>query len=127
MTSRAVVLIVCAVCSIALAAKKKPAPAPSASATTEAAIKKALDGAQEQVASCVVSGAPAGKWSLTAQIKLSITGAGQIMSLKIGLTPEPAGADKTRDCVEKVLRAVAFPKSNAPLINVDREWSFSMG
>jgi hypothetical protein len=110
-----------AVLLLLTAAKKKPAPkAPTPS--TESVIHKTLDSAQDKVAACVLDGAAAGKWTVTVKLKLTLNSAGQIMGAKVGVTPDAA---KTATCVEGVVRALTFPKSTGPIVDVDREWTFS--
>ena len=119
-------LVLCLASSVAWSAAKKKKPAvPPVDET--AAVRKAFDAQQDQVANCVVTHAPAGKWSLTVKVQATLNSAGQMMSLKLGLNPEPATPGPTRDCIDKVLRAAAYPKTAAPLINVDRDWTFTMG
>ena len=123
------VLLLCSLGEPAVAATKKtrkPVPAPVAQVSTEAEIRKALDGPQDKVAECVVSQAPGGAWSLTVKLQMTITGAGQILALRLEFAPELAWAPKTRACIESVLGEVVFPKSGAPLVNVERDWTFKM-
>ena len=46
--------------------------------------------------------------------------------LATGLTFDPSRSDKTKDCIDKVLRAITYPKSTAPMITVNHEWQFAM-
>jgi len=107
-------------------AKKAKKATPAANAAADAAIKKALDGEQQHIADCVVAEAPQGAWSLTVKAAVSINSAGQVMGTKISFEPAAGGSEKVRACVDKVLRAVSYPKSAAPLIDISREWAFAM-
>ncbi|MBL8954471.1 MAG: hypothetical protein JNK82_27075 [Myxococcaceae bacterium] len=102
-------------------AKKKT---PSSSAATDAAIKAALDAEQQKVADCVVSNAPPGAWSKTVTATVKINASGQVLSAEVKVEPDAPPA--TRECIEKVLRAIAYPKSPGPLTRISREWSFAM-
>ena len=123
--SLAIVLL--AAVAAAAPAKKKKRPEPPTPAAQQAAISKVLDGEQEKVAQCVLASAPDGEWSLDVHVMVTITGAGQLMSCRVVLDPERTGSSATSDCVDKVLRAAPYPKTTgAPLINIDRKWTFAM-
>lgn len=102
-------------------AKKKVTP-PAA----EAEVKKALDATQEKVGACVVSGAGAGAWTQVVKLKVVINGVGQVLSFDASLEPANDAASKTRACVEEAVRAAPFPKTHAPLVTVEREWTFKL-
>jgi hypothetical protein len=99
-------------------AKKKPPP----KSDVEASLRKALDSGQQKVADCVLSYAPDGAWSQTVKVKISINSAGQLMGSVVTMKPS---SDVARACIEKVVKALEFPKSAAPLITVEREWTFA--
>ena len=113
--------------SLCLAApKKKVAPVkPAANVATEVAIKKALDSAEEKVGACVLESAPPGGWTLVVKAKLTLNSAGQLMGTTLTFTPESSTADKTGRCIDGVLKALKWPQSAAPMINAEREWTFS--
>ena len=111
--------------AVAAPAKKKKADPPK-SAANEAAIIRVLDAEQDKVAQCVLAGAPQGVWTLNVHVAISITGAGQVMSSRVVLDPELFGAANTSDCVDQVLRAATYPATGAPLIVINRKWTFSM-
>jgi hypothetical protein len=123
------VLVVLLAASVALGApKKKVAPAkpkPVANIATEVAIKKTLDGAEGQVGACVLDNAGSAPFTLVVKAKLNINSAGQLLGSTVTLAPEGASAEKTRKCIEGVLQVLTWPKSTAPLVNAEREWSFS--
>lgn len=114
--------------ALALAApaggKKKTAKAPASTAAADAAIKQALDAEQQHIADCVVADAPQGAWAVTVKATVKVSSAGQVLSADVSF--EPAKAETTRACIEKVLRGIAYPKSPAPLTSITREWSFAM-
>lgn len=124
---RLCVLVSLVVASIAGAApkKKKPVPPkPAANIAMEVAIKKTLDGAEERVGGCVLENAPDGPIKLVVTAKVALNSAGQLMGTTIAMAPDGASAEKTRKCIDGVLQGLTWPKSNAPLINAEREWSF---
>jgi hypothetical protein len=120
-------------CLLATAAfagpKKKPkkAPAPTA-AVAEAAIKKALDDAQPQVGGCVLEGVEPGAktWTQVVRLKVSINGVGQVLTLDAALEPANTNAAKTKSCIEAALQKASWPTTHAPMVTVEREWTFSM-
>ena len=119
------------VASLALAAAPKKVAAPkvkpksAANVATEAAIKKALDGAAEKVGACVLDNAGSAPFTLVVKASLNINSAGQLLASTVTLTPEGPSAEKTRKCIEGVVQSLTWPKSNSPMVNAEREWSFS--
>ena len=119
-----VVSVVLGSLAIAAPKKKKPVPKPAANIATEVALKKTLDGAEEKVGGCVFENAPAGPFTLVVKAQLALNSAGQLMRTTISFVPDGASAEKTRKCIDGVLQGLTWPKSNAPLINAEREWTF---
>ena len=109
--------------AMVLAAPKKKQKAPPPSPAAEAEVKKALDTAQEKVGTCVVNGAGPGSWTRVVRVKLVLNGVGQVLSLDTTLEPPHP---QTRQCVEEAVRAVTFPRTHAPVVNAEREWTFRM-
>lgn len=98
-------------------AKKKNPSNPA----TDAAIKKVLDGEQERVSQCIVASAPPPPWEVKVSAKLTVNAAGQVLGVAV------AGAnDAQRACLEQLLKAVTFAKSQASVTTVSREWSFAL-
>lgn len=106
--------------------KKKPPLKPTAAKlATEAALKKTLDGVEGQIGGCVLDNAGPAAFTLVVKAQLTLNSAGQLMGTTITMSPAGAGAEKTRQCIEGVLEQLTWPKSVAPLINYEREWTFS--
>ncbi len=105
--------------------KKKPAPKPAANLVTEAAIKKTLDGAEEKVGQCVLEHNPGGGWTLVVKAKVALNSAGQLMGTTLTMTPDGPTGEKTKKCIDGVLQTLSWPRSQAPLVNAEREWTFS--
>ena len=116
--------------SIGAAPKKKkvppPPPQPPANIMLQVQLKKALDGAEEKVGACVMESAPAGAFSLAVRAQITINHAGQLMGTTLSFKPEIPAAEKMRKCLEGVLQGLTYPKSLAPLVNAEREWSFEV-
>lgn len=127
MVVRLLLLLALVFASLAVAApkKKKAVVKPAANIATEVAIKKALDGAEEKVGGCVLESAGPGAFTLVVKAKVSLNSAGQLMGSTVSLAPEGAAAEKTRKCIDAVLQGLTWPKSAAPMINAEREWTFS--
>lgn len=106
--------------------KKKAAPPPPPAA--EAEMKKALDATQAKVGGCVVAGVEPGvkTWTQVVKLKVVVNGVGQLMSLDTALVPENASAAKTKSCIEDALKAATFPTTHAPMVTLEREWTFAM-
>ncbi len=120
-----VVLAVLASVSLAAPPKKsKKAPRPPPAVVTELEVRLVLDGGQERVGACVLEGADDGPLHQVVLVKVTLNGVGQVMGAKVKLDPENAQATKTSECVEAVVRGLTYPKSGAPLITVEREWTF---
>jgi hypothetical protein len=120
--SFAVIVLLASLAMGAAPRKKEPA----AKSPNELAISKVLDAAQEKVSECVLATAPDGLWTLNVHAEISINGSGQMIACRAVLDPERKGAATTSDCVEKVLRATAYPKTGAGLVTISRVWTFSM-
>lgn len=123
-------LVLILLASVALAAppkkkRKPPPPKPAANVLMEVELKKTLDGAEEKVGGCVLESAGPGAFTLMARAKVTLNSAGQLMGTTVTLVPaETPGADKMRSCIESVLKELTWPRSSAPLINAEREWTF---
>ena len=120
----------CVSASLVMAApKKKKAPAPppktAANIATEVAIKKALDGAEEKVGACALEHGGPGNWTIVVRAKIALNSAGQLMGTTLTLVPEVAAAEKLRKCIDDILQGLTWPKSQAPMVNAEREWTFS--
>ncbi|MDP1827892.1 MAG: hypothetical protein Q8L48_31755 [Archangium sp.] len=122
-------LMVLLVASFALAAPKKKKvvvpPKSAANIATEVAIKKTLDGVEEKVGGCVLDHAGPAAFTLVVKAKIAINSAGQLMGTTLTTTPESPASEKTRKCIDGVLQTLAWPKSAAPMVNAEREWTFS--
>lgn len=121
------VLLCCLLAAVAFAgtkkkAKKAPPPKPP---SAEAELSKALDGAEGTVGGCVLEGTGAGSWTRVVRVKLTVNGAGQVLSSTVTLSPEEPNGAKTRACIEAALQTVTYPKGTGSLATADREWTFS--
>lgn len=104
---------------------KPPPPKTASTIATEVAVKKALDGAEAQVGGCVLENAGPDAFTLVVKAQLVLNSAGQLMGTTLSLTPEWPTGEKLKQCVDGVLKGLTWPKSVGPIVNAEREWTFS--
>lgn len=125
---RGSLVALCLLASLAVAGPKKKGKKPPAPVkpppTAEVDIKLALDARQEQVGACVLDSAGNELTSQLVRVSLTLNSAGQLLGADVGLEPEPAQAAKLRECVTAAVRGASFPRLKAPLVKVEREWTF---
>jgi hypothetical protein len=102
------------------AGKKARAPAPQAAIKAQLVALFARQ--QDAIARCVLEAMPEGKWTVVVRAKVTLDSAGQLMALDLEVRP---AAPKIAACVDGVIRALSFPKSGAPMVQFEREWTFS--
>jgi hypothetical protein len=122
-------LLVLLFATAAIAAPKKKKvvvpPKSAANIATEVAVKKTLDGVEEKIGGCVLENAGPAAFTLVVKAKLAINSAGQLLGTTLTTSPESPASEKTKACIDAVLQTLAWPKSAAPLVNAEREWTFS--
>lgn len=60
--------------------------------------------------------------------KVTINNRGQVISIVTNVTLDKGdGGAKVKECVDTLIRSIAFPPSDAPLITIDRNWTISSG
>lgn len=60
--------------------------------------------------------------------RVTINNRGQVISINTNVTLDKGdGGPKVKDCVDTLIRTIAFPPSEAPLITIDRNWTISSG
>ncbi len=42
---------------------------------------------------------------------------------RVTVSVQGGDGDQVKGCVDKVVRSIKFPRSDAPLINIERSWS----
>jgi hypothetical protein len=101
--------------------KKKPAPLPP-----EAALSETLNTKRDEIQNCAVDFALK-KGAQKAEITTSVTinSAGQVIDNRIKVVVEGGDGEQVKSCVEKVVHGIKFPKSDAPIINIERTWTVS--
>lgn len=104
--------------------KSKKAPPPPPAQVTKVEVALLLDGVQDQVANCVLEGAGDGAINQQVVVGVTLNGVGQLMASEVKLQPENAQAAKTRGCIDAVVKGISFPKTGAPLVTAEREWTF---
>lgn len=104
--------------------KAKRAPPPPPAQVTKVEVALLLDGVQDRVANCVLEDAGDGPVNQQVVVGVTLNGVGQLMASEVKLVPENAQAAKTRGCIEGVVKGIEFPKTGAPLVTAEREWTF---
>ncbi len=104
---------------------KPPPPKSAATIATEVAVKKTLYGAEAQVGGCVLENAGPAAFTLVVKAQLTLNSAGQLMGTTLSMTPEWPTGEKLKKCVDGVLKGLTWPKSTGPIVNAEREWTFS--
>lgn len=125
--ARFVLVMSLVMASLALAApkKKKVVPKSAANVATEVELKNTLDAAEAKVGACVLDNGPPGAFTVVVKAQLILNSAGQLMGSAVTVAPESAGAAKTRVCIDAVLKGLTWPKSAGPIVNAEREWTFT--
>ncbi len=105
---------------------KRKAPPKPVSPELRELIAKALDDVEQQVGGCVLEGQGGSLvWTKVVKLSLTLDSAGKLMKSKVAYEPDDV-SESVRKCVDAVLAATPFPKTNAPLTNIERTWTFSM-
>ena len=106
-------------------AKKKPPQA------TQADYSVLLTAKQDAVQQCAMdNGISVGAQRVDVSVHLALSGKGEILSLEVHgkLTGGTQSATPALEkCVEQQLRAIHFPRSDKPLIQIERSWTISTG
>jgi hypothetical protein len=55
--------------------------------------------------------------------KVTINNRGQVIGLVTEVKVDKGDSSPVRDCVDKLIRSIQFPKNDAPLITIERNWS----
>ncbi len=121
-------------------AQAKPAAKPAAKAPgkakgkgrsknrgTEAELTQILVAKGSLIQDCAVSGAlDQGANSVEISTKVTINGRGQVINITTNVKVDkgPDGS-KVRECVDNLIKTIAFPASAAPMITIERNWKIA--
>ncbi len=99
--------------------RKKPPPL-----QPQVALSNTLNEKRDQIQQCAVDHALAvGAKQAEITTKVTINGRGQVVDSRTTVTVVGGDGEKVRTCVEDVIRKIKFPRSDAPLINIERTWT----
>lgn len=102
--------------------KRKPKK-PKVSAAGQFALSAILQNQGDAVQDCAVKHAlNRGSNSVDIKAKVTINNSGQLIDLRIDVKLDKGDPAPVRECMEKLVRGLKFPKSDAPLITIERDW-----
>lgn len=90
----------------------------------QVALHNTLNTRRNEIQECAVKYAleqGADRADITTQV--TINSAGQVVDSRTTVTVEGGDGDQVKACVDKVLRAIRFPRNDAPLIHIERTWT----
>ena len=106
-------------------------PARKAPAPTEKDISDALTAHQPEVQQCAVDhGIAAGAQAVDIVASLNVDGRGRVISCTVRAKMaggQHSAVEGLEKCVDGVLRAIQFPRTNRPMIQIERTWTVSTG
>ena len=101
------------------AAKKRSKKLPPQAALSNLLAEKS-DGVQD----CAVKQAlDKGSSRVDIVTKVTINNRGQVIGLVTEVKVDKGDSAPVRDCGDKLIRSIQFPKNDAPLITIERNWS----
>lgn len=58
--------------------------------------------------------------------KVTINGRGQVIDIRTVVKVDGGdGAPKVRDCIDTIIKGIKFPPIEAPLVNIERNWTIA--
>ena len=113
-------------CLGTLAAPSCPGPAAS---TKDAEVGEVLGAQQAAIVDCVVTtagaDAEADGWKQSVAVTVVIKKGGELFSVDTALEPAGEKAEALKACVEKMVRTLAWPATDATMLSFEKSWSFS--
>lgn len=101
--------------------KKKPPPKSNTSP-----LAMVLKAKAPQIQECVISNAlDKGAKKVDIHVRVTINKQGGVENTEIELTADGGDKDKTKACVEGVVRSATFPAISTPLATAEQSWSLS--
>jgi hypothetical protein len=101
--------------------KKKAPPKTSTSPISAVLREKA-----PQVQECVIGNAlDKGAKKVDIRVKVTINKAGAVVNTEIEVTSDGGDKDKTKTCVESLVRAATWPAISTPLATAEQSWTLT--
>ena len=111
----------------AATAKPKKAKKGKRPKGTVATLSQMLTEKSSLVQDCAVQNAlDRGSGRVDIATRVTINNRGQVISINTNVTLDKGdGGPRVKDCIETLVRAIAFPPSDAPMITIERNWTIS--
>lgn len=93
--------------------------------TPQAALSAALDGRRDDIQGCALRLAGTAT-AIQVVTHLTLNNQGALINSRITVTAPGGDADGIKACVEGVVRTIKFPRSDAPLVTIDRTWDMKL-
>lgn len=121
----AVLLVVLA--ASALAAPSKGKKGGKKGKVTAMDLGKTLQDKGSEVQDCAVMHAlNKGANRIDIATKVTINGRGQVIDIRTVVKVDGGdGAPKVRDCIDTIIKGIKFPPIEAPLVNIERNWTIA--
>jgi len=96
---------------------------------TAATLSQILTEKSSQVQDCAGKHAlDKGSGRVDISTKVTINNRGQVISINTNVTLDKGdGQNNIKECIEALVRSIAFPPSEAPMITIERNWTISSG
>ncbi len=114
--------------TVATAAKPKKAKGKGKKPKgTAATLSQMLTEKSSLVQDCAVQNAlDRGSGRVDIATRVTINNRGQVISINTNVNVDKGdGGPKVKDCIETLVRGIAFPPSDAPMITIERNWTIS--
>lgn len=113
-------------CLATLVAPACPGPPPS---KTDAAVGEVLGAQQQPIIDCVLNIAGADTdapgWKQAIKVKVVIKKGGELFTVDTTLDPDGPKRDATQACIEKVVRGITWPVTDAAMLSFEKDWTLS--
>jgi hypothetical protein len=92
---------------------------------TAATLSQMLTDRSSQVQDCAGKALDKGSDRVDIATKVTINNRGQVISLNTHVTLDKGDGDPVKQCIETLVRGIAFPPSDAPMITIERNWTIA--
>jgi hypothetical protein len=110
-----------------LATLTSPACRGPAASKADEAVRAVLASQQEGIVGCVVSAAGADTqaegWKQSIKVTVVLKHGGALFAVDTVLDPEGPKSGEVKACIDKVVRGVTWPATDAPLLSLERSWA----
>lgn len=116
-----------ALATSALAGAPSKGKKPKKGKVTAMELSKTLQDKGSEVQDCAVMHAlNKGANRIDIATKVTINGRGQVIDVRTVVKVDGGdGAPKVRDCIDSIIKGIKFPPIEAPLVNIERNWTIA--